>query len=153
MTSSSHISLTSNLISPIYRFGPSSSLNLHFPSSNFSPLSLPTLSLHTNRFLTAVKSSSNSPEGEFEELGDEDESIEIDDDDDDVLDDEVDVDELELEAEKVAREYAVSLSKELKIEEEPVGEKGTRGRRKARESIKAVNVSKHIFYWIVIRLL
>ncbi|GJY55391.1 GTP-binding family protein [Tanacetum coccineum] len=145
MTSSSHISLTSNLISPIYRFGPSSSLNLHFPSSNFSPLSLPTLSLHTNRFLTAVKSSSNSPEGEFEELGD-DELMEID--DDDVMEedevDEVDVDELELEAEKVAREYAVSLSKELKIEEEPVGEKGTRGRRKARESIKAVNIPDNL---------
>ncbi|GJS44131.1 GTP-binding family protein [Tanacetum coccineum] len=214
MTSSSHISLTSYLISPIYRFSPSSSLNLHFPSSNFSPLALPTLSLHTNRFLTAVNISNSNlslSEGEFEELGDEDESIEIDDDDDDVLDDEVDVDELELEAEKVAREYAVSLSKELKIgaktlvggllevvslpsgkgmgvyilpspyptpvglcivvvavrgksdnslvyvdgrylnfgckmclEEEPVGEKGTRGRRKARESIKAVNIPDNL---------
>jgi hypothetical protein len=30
------------------------------------------------------------------------------------------------------------------LEEEPVGEKGSRGRKKARESIKAVNVSKHI---------
>ncbi|PWA93570.1 GTP-binding family protein [Artemisia annua] len=49
-----------------------------------------------------------------------------------------------MEAEKVAREYALSLSKELKIEEEPVGEKGTRGRKKTRESIKAVNIPDHL---------
>lgn len=30
------------------------------------------------------------------------------------------------------------------IEEEPTGEKGSRGRKKVRESIRAVNVSKHI---------
>jgi hypothetical protein len=119
----SHLSLTSytSPISPISRFSPSSSLNFHFPSSTFSsPLSLPTLSsLHSNRFFPALKSSnlnSNSPEGEFEEL----EIIDDDDveyDGDDVTDDEVDVNELELEAERVAREYAVSLSKELKIGE------------------------------------
>ena len=43
--------------------------------------------------------------------------IDDDDDDNDVMDDEVDVTKLELEAERVAREYAVSLSKELIIGE------------------------------------
>lgn len=59
---------------------------------------------------------SNSPEGEFEELeGYDDDEVEYD--GDDVTDDEVDVTELELEAERVAREYALSLSKEFKIGE------------------------------------
>lgn len=62
----------------------------------------------------------------------------------DVSDENLDVNELELEAEKAVREYSLSLSQELKIEEEPVAEKGTRGRRKMRESITVVNIPDHL---------
>ncbi|KAI7730848.1 hypothetical protein M8C21_002069, partial [Ambrosia artemisiifolia] len=65
------------------------------------------------------------------------------------VDVDVDVDELELEAVKAVREYSVALSKELKIEEEPVGEKGARG-RKRRVTISAVNVPDHLLPKVVI---
>ncbi|KAL4558286.1 hypothetical protein LXL04_036484 [Taraxacum kok-saghyz] len=85
-------------------------------------------------------------EGEFESVDEELAGIEddVESDFEDVSDEKLDVDELELEAEKAVREYSLSLSKELKIEEEPIVDKETRGRRNMREGIKVVNIPDHL---------
>lgn len=134
-----------SLLSSVSRSSPSSSLLISASSSN-RPLSLLAVSLHSRQRLATTRSCSRS-EVEFQ-AEEEEELLEIEDevesDFEDVSDENLDVDELELEAEKVVREYSISLSKELKIEEEPVGEKGTRGRKKTRESIRGINIPDHL---------
>ncbi|KAI3791391.1 hypothetical protein L2E82_05159 [Cichorium intybus] len=143
---SPHVSISRILsfISPVSRFSPSSSLLLPTSSSNLS-FSLSAVSLHHRRRKTTIRSCT-PPEAEFESV--DEELVEIEDDVEsdfeDVSDENLDVNELELEAEKAVREYSLSLSQELKIEEEPVAEKGTRGRRKMRESITVVNIPDHL---------
>ncbi|CAH1452631.1 unnamed protein product [Lactuca virosa] len=141
---SSHVSLSRilSLFAPVSRFSQSSSLFLPTSSSNPS-LCLSAVSLHRRRCKATIPSCSPS-EGEFEAI----ELAEIEDDAEsdfeDLSDENLDVDELEVEAEMAVREYSLSLSKELKIEEEPIDEKETRGRRKMRESIKVVNIPDHL---------
>ncbi|KAL4591470.1 hypothetical protein LXL04_004436 [Taraxacum kok-saghyz] len=142
----SHVSLSRiiSLCSPVSSFSQSSSLLLPNSSSSLS-LCLSAVSLHRRRCKTTISSCSPS-EGEFESVDEELAGIEddVESDFEDVSDEKLDVDELELEAEKAVREYSLSLSKELKIEEEPVADKETRGRRKMRESIKVVNIPDHL---------
>ncbi|XP_024986868.1 uncharacterized protein LOC112522040 isoform X1 [Cynara cardunculus var. scolymus] len=140
---SSHVSLSRilSLLSPVSKFSPSSSLLFPTRSSNL-PLSLSAIYLHNRRRTTTVR----SLEGEFVSVEDELPEIEddVESDFEDVSDEHLDVDELELEAEKAVREYSLSLSKELKIEEEPIDDKGTRGRRKMRERIIPINIPDHL---------
>ncbi|CAI9290117.1 unnamed protein product [Lactuca saligna] len=143
---SSHVSLSRilSLFAPVSRFSQSSSLFLPTSSSNPS-LCLSAVSFHRRRCKATIPSCSQS-EGEFEAIDEELAEIEddVESDFEDVSDENLDVDELEVEAEMAVREFSLSLSKELKIEEEPIGEKETRGRRKMRESIKVVNIPDHL---------
>ncbi|KAI3688205.1 hypothetical protein L1987_81915 [Smallanthus sonchifolius] len=145
----SSLSRVISLLSPVSRSSPSRSILLPASSSNLS-LSVSALSLRNRQRLTAIRSC-NSVEGEFQSVEEEEEEDDlagieddVESDFEDVDDENLDVDQLELEAEKAVREYSLSLSQELKIEEEPIGEKETRGRKKKRESIKAVNKPDHL---------
>ncbi|KAK9079072.1 hypothetical protein SSX86_000742 [Deinandra increscens subsp. villosa] len=155
LDSSTQVSLSRifSRISPVSRFPPSSSIL--FPASSSSSnlsLSVSALSLRNRQRLTNFRPCGLS-EGEFqlqsveeeegeEELGGIEDDLESD--FEDVGDENLDVNELELEAEKAVREYSLSLSQELKIEEEPISEKETRGRKKKRESIQAINIPDHL---------
>ncbi|XP_071712031.1 uncharacterized protein [Rutidosis leptorrhynchoides] len=134
-----------SLSSPISRFNSCSSLFIPNASSNTS-LSLSSVYIQKIHRLSTSRPCIQS-ESEFEAL-EEDELAELEDDVepdyDDVSDENLDVDELELEAENVVREYSISLTKELKIEEDPISENGSRGRKKVRESIKPVNIPDHL---------
>ncbi|XP_076891980.1 uncharacterized protein LOC143543573 [Bidens hawaiensis] len=137
---------TLSLLKPVSILSsPSRSVIIIIPPSYYSnsnsSSNLSLISVRNRKRLTSVQlcSSVNSINSVGEELeSDYEEDV------DGEEEEELDVDELELEAEKAVREYAASLSKELRIEEEPAGEKETRGRRQKRESIKPVNVPDHL---------
>nr|XP_043610346.1 GTPase Der isoform X2 [Erigeron canadensis] len=146
LETSTHLSL-SRILSPISTLSHSSSSCSLLISPSLSNLSLSISSLSVrkrHRFTTPQRSSKN----EFQSVVEEEELDEIEDDlesdFEDVSDENLDVDELESEAVKAVREYSISLSKELKIDEEPIGDKDTRGRKKIRESVSAINIPDHL---------
>ncbi|KAK1429114.1 hypothetical protein QVD17_11316 [Tagetes erecta] len=144
----SHVSIfrPTSLLSSVSRLSPACSILFPVSSYNLS-LSVSALSLRNHNRLTSIRLCGSS-EGEIESVDDEDELDGIEEDleydFEDAGDDNLDVDELELEAVKAVREYASSLSQELKIEEELIGERETRGRKKKRETIKVVNIPDHL---------
>ncbi|KAD4384248.1 hypothetical protein E3N88_24416 [Mikania micrantha] len=134
-----------SLLSPVYRLSPSCSILFPASSSSLS-LSVSALSLQNRQRLTAIQPCC-SFEGELQSYEEEEELDGIDDDvesDFEDGDENLDMDEFEIEAEKAVREYSLSISQELKIEDEPIGEKESRGRKKKRDSIKAVNIPDHL---------
>lgn len=130
----SSISLNSSIsiLSPISR-SPPAFVSPQTPSLFFNfPLSL---SAHRRRNVSGScfpslepQSSGNEEEGEEEEEN----LLEVEDseDVDDIIDEDLELVALEEEAQKAAREYSLSLSRELKFEDETNDQKGTRGKQK-----------------------
>ncbi|XP_057483892.1 uncharacterized protein LOC130770429 isoform X1 [Actinidia eriantha] len=145
---SSSLSKTLSLLSPIPSAPAPTSLSAPLRFSLYNPslchsVSLCSADLHRHRRLSLLRRASRQASGEgigehgsdedgFEEDGEEIEDFDGIDEEDDG-DYGIDVEALEEEAKIAAREYSLSLSRELRIEEE-TNEKETRGRQARRKS-------------------